>query len=84
VAKRIFDLTHYPYQLYSIIISKDLRKFFNKNPNNTVTFWDFLSNNKWPSHLLVDKELKLHKISPILPSKKHHGILAEKKNAALL
>ena len=38
VAKRIFDLTYYPYQLYSIIISKDLRKFFNKNPNNTVTF----------------------------------------------
>ena len=38
VAKRIFDLIHHPYQLYSIIISKDLRKFFNRNPNNTITF----------------------------------------------
>jgi len=37
VAKRIFDLFHYPYQLHSIIISYDLRKFFNKNFNNSIT-----------------------------------------------
>jgi len=42
---------------------------FNKNPNNTITFWDFSSDNKWPSHLLVNKVSKFHEISSILPSK---------------
>ena len=69
VAKRIFDLFHYPYQLHSIIISYDLRKFFNKNFNNSITSWDCLSDDKWLSHLLVDKESEFYKISPILHSK---------------
>jgi len=68
-AKRIFDMSLHPYQLYSIIISSDLKKFFNKNLSNTISFWDCPSNNKWSLHLLVDKELKFHKISPIFPSK---------------
>ena len=33
-----------------------------------ILFSDYPSNNKWPPYLLVDKELKFHKISPILPS----------------
>ena len=61
--------SHHPYQLHSIIISYDLRKFFNENSNNSITFWDCLSDDKWPPHLLVDKESKFHKISPILPRK---------------
>lgn len=56
-------------QLHSITISKNLRKFFNKSPNNTINFWDCPSDNKWPPYLLVDKESKFHKISPILSSK---------------
>ena len=46
VAKRIFDTFHHLYQLYSITIFNNLRKFFNKNTNNTITFWNSLSNNK--------------------------------------
>ena len=36
--KRIFDTSYYSYQLYSIAISSNLRRFFNKNPNNIVFF----------------------------------------------
>ena len=36
--KWIFDITIYPYQLYSITRSKDLKKFFNKSPNNSINF----------------------------------------------
>jgi len=28
----------HPYQLHSIIILKDLKKFFNKDPNNIIKF----------------------------------------------
>ena len=42
---------------------------FNKNTSNLISFWDCPNNDKWPPHLLVDKESKFHKMSPILPSK---------------
>ena len=45
-AKKIFDTFYYSYQLYSITISNDLRKFFSKNSSNTITFWDYSSDNK--------------------------------------
>ena len=45
VVKKNFNTSHYLYQLHSITISNDLRKFFNKNPNNLITFWDCLSDN---------------------------------------
>ena len=65
------SLTHsFIYINYtSITISSGLKKFFNNNLSNTILFWDYPSDNKWPPYLLVDKELKFHKISPILPSK---------------
>ena len=39
-ARQIVDILIHPYQLYSIMISEDLKKFFNKNPNNIIKFWD--------------------------------------------
>lgn len=36
--KKIFDTLAYLYQLHLIIISKNLREFFNKNPNNLISF----------------------------------------------
>ena len=42
-AKEIFDTFYYSYQLYSITISNNLRKFFSKNSSN---FWDCLSDGK--------------------------------------
>ena len=67
--KRIFDISLYPYQLHSIVIFNNLKKFFNKNSSNTISFWDCSSDNKWPPYLLVNKKLKFHKISSILSSK---------------
>jgi len=45
-AKRIFDTSLYLYQLHSITISSNLRKFFNKNSSNSISFWDCPSNDK--------------------------------------
>jgi len=39
-ARQIVDILIHPYQLYSIMISENLKKFFNKNPNNIIKFWD--------------------------------------------
>ena len=38
VAKWIFNTMVYSYQLHSITILKDLKKFFNKSPNNFIDF----------------------------------------------
>ena len=37
-AKWISDTSVYLYQLHSITISKNLKDFFNKNPNNSIDF----------------------------------------------
>ena len=46
----------YLYQLQLIIISKDLRVFFNKHLDNSIEFWDCSSNENWYFHTLVDKD----------------------------
>jgi len=38
VAKRIFDLSLYPYQLHSSAISCELRDFFERDNNNSIEF----------------------------------------------
>ena len=68
-AWHIFDMSIHLYQLNSITISNDLRVFFNKNSNNMISFWDCLSSNKWPSHLLSNKESKYLKAIPVFSSK---------------
>ena len=62
-------MTIHLYQLYSIAILKDLKKFFKKSPNNSIDFQDCLGSVKWSLYLLVDKESKYLKINPILSSK---------------
>jgi len=69
VTKHIFDTSIHSYQLHTIAISSNLRKFFNRNDKNLIFFWDCPSNNKWPPHLLVDKESKYHKMNSILSRK---------------
>ena len=39
LARWIFDLLSHPYKLQSIVISQDLRVFFNKNSHNSINFW---------------------------------------------
>ena len=46
--KRIFDTSLHLYQLNFIIISNNLKKFFNNDLSDIIIFWDCLSNNKWP------------------------------------
>jgi len=57
------------YQLHSIAISRDLKKFFNKNLSNVIEFWDCSDSIKWSPHLLVDKETKHLKIDLTFLSK---------------
>ena len=68
-AKWIFNTPMYLYQLHFITISKDLKGFFNKNPNDLIDFWGCLESVKWSPHILVDKESKCLQIDPILLSK---------------
>jgi len=44
--RQIFDSLIHLYQLQLIIIAQDLRVFFNKNAQNSINFWDCLSNSK--------------------------------------
>ena len=39
-AKRIFNSSVYPYQIYLAAISYKLRDFFEQSSNNTIEFWD--------------------------------------------
>ena len=68
-AKWIFNTSIYPYQLHFITILENLREFFNKNPNNSISFWDYPNNIKWSPHVIVNKELKYIKTNSILPSR---------------
>jgi len=43
---QIFDMLINLYQLHSIVILKDSKKFFNKNSNNIIEFWDCLDSIK--------------------------------------
>ena len=67
--KHIFNISIYLYQLHIIIISNNLRNFFNKNTSNSISFWNCSSNDKWPFYLLVNKKSEFYNMSLILPSK---------------
>jgi len=68
-AQQIFDSSTHLYQVQSIVIAKDLRTFFNKNPLNTIEFWECPSNAKSSYHMEVDKETKQFNLIPCFPSK---------------
>ena len=69
VAKRIFDLSLYPYQLHSSAISCELRDFFERDNNNSIEFQDCPSYCKWSLHNIVDKETKKFDLTPIFSCK---------------
>jgi len=68
-AKKIFDFLSHPYQIHFVAIPWKLRGFFLKNINNHIEFWDCLSKQNWPLHLLVDKDSKSFDSVPIFPCK---------------
>ena len=49
----------------STVNDLDIRAVFNKNFNNLISFWDYLSSIKQFLYLLVNKESKHLKINPI-------------------
>jgi len=65
----IIDMLIHPYQLHFIAISKDLKKFFNKDPNNIIKFLDCPDNVKWSPYMLVNEEIKHFQINPVFPRK---------------
>ena len=57
-AKRIFDFSVHSYQIYSAMISQEIREFFSKDSCNCIEFWDCPSKQKWPLHYSVDNNTK--------------------------
>ena len=43
IARKIFDSSTHSYQIYSAAISMELRKFFFKDSQNCIKFWDYSS-----------------------------------------
>ena len=68
-AKKIFNSSLYPYQIYSSAISCELRDSFEQNSNNSIEFWDCPSSYKWSLHNIVDKETKKLDLTSIFPCK---------------
>ena len=56
--KKIFDYLSHSFQVYMASISKDLRKFFASNTNDTIKFWDCPSQCDWSLHKTIDSETK--------------------------
>ena len=65
-AKKIFESSLHPYQIYSAAISHKLREFFKKNNNNRIEFWNCPSNQNWLPYF---KDTKSFNLFPIFPCK---------------
>ena len=68
-AKKIFDLSLYPYQSHSNFVFKKLCNFFTQNQENTIEFWECPSHSKWHLHNTVDKDTKSFNSILLLPYK---------------
>ena len=69
MAKRIKDSSSYLYQIHLAAIFCEFRKFFKRNIDNFIEFWDCPSHCNWGLHLIVDKETKSFNPIPIFPCK---------------
>jgi len=58
VARSIFDSSIHPFQVHSAVISKELRKFFLTNNNNSIEFWEYPSCCNWSFFKFVGKDTK--------------------------
>ena len=68
-AKKIFDLSSHPLQIYLIIILTKLCQFFLQHHNNSIKFWKCPSHLNWSLHKMVDKETKVFNPVPLFSSK---------------
>ena len=67
--KKIFDSESHPFQLHSVAILSELRRFFNSNCDNSIEFWECPSRLKWELHHNVDKDSKSFHPTPSYPTK---------------
>ena len=67
-AKKIFESSPHPYQLYMTSILQELRRFFTKNQNNSIKFWEYPSHLNWKLHQVVNKDSKSFNPQPMFPS----------------
>ena len=68
-AKRIFNSSIYSFQTHSASISKELRKFFLTNNDNSIAFWECSSQYDWPLFKSVDRDTKQFWQTPLFPCK---------------
>ena len=69
LAKKIFDSSLHSYQVQSITIVQDLRDFFKRNSDNSISFWKCPSKTKWKYHVIVDKKTKQFNLKSLFPYK---------------
>ena len=65
VAKKIFDTSSHPLQIYAMAILEELCQFFSRNPINSIEFWECPSHLEWYLHKAVDLETKASNPTPV-------------------
>lgn len=68
-AKKSFDSSSHPFQIYTASISYTLRKFFETNINNIIEFWECPSQSNWVLYKAIDEETKKFHPIPSFPWK---------------
>ena len=69
MARKIFDPSSYPFQVYSVAIPAELWWFFLRHQNNSIEFWEYPSHLNWSFHEVVGKETKAFNHILLFPSK---------------
>ena len=69
MAKKIFDLSPHPYQIHVVAILNELHKFFVRNQNNLIKFWECSSQLNWSLYKAVNKDSKAFNPAPVFPCK---------------
>ena len=69
VARRIFESSSHLYQAQLATISGELREFFKKDSSNSIEFWNYPSNHKWPLYDMIYRETKEFNLSPVFSCK---------------
>ena len=64
-AKKIFDPSLHPYQIHMVAILNELCKFFIRNQNNSIEFWECSSRLNLTLYKAVNKDSKAFNLSPV-------------------
>ena len=69
IARLIFDSSVHFSQVYLIAISKELRKFFITNNDNSIEFWEYPSCCNWLLFKSINRDTKQFCQTPLLSCK---------------